>query len=80
MARCKARLVIEAEKTDILKQAVSADNTGYVETLIEDRRLVSFIEAGSIGSMLSTLDDLLVNLKVADDVLGESKILDSQED
>ena len=70
MARCKARMVIEAENAGFLEKAIAADNKGFVAASVEDGRLVAVIEADSIGSMLSTLDDLLVNLKVADEILG----------
>ncbi len=80
MAQCKARMVIEAGNADILGQAVAADNQGYVESFVEDDRLIAFIEADSVGSMLATLDDLLVNLKVADEVLGGHGTIEGQED
>jgi len=80
VAKCKARLVIEAENARFLEQAISADNTGYVKAFMEDGRLVAFIESESVGSMLSTLDDLLVNLKVADDILGGHGTIEGQED
>ncbi len=80
MARCKARLVIEAENAGFLEQAIAADNKGFVEASVEDGRLIAIVEAESVGSMLSTLDDLLVNLKVADEILRGHGILEGQED
>jgi hypothetical protein len=69
VARCKARLVVEAENAGFLEQAIAADNKGFVEACIEDDRLIAIVETDSVGSMLSTMDDLLVNLKVADEIL-----------
>ena len=80
MARCRARLVIEAENPGFLERSVAADNEGFVEARIEDGRLVACIEADSVGSLLATLDDLLVNLKVADDILGGHGTKEGQED
>ncbi len=80
MARCKARLIIEAENADLLKQSISADNQSYVQAFSEDGRMVGFIEAESIGSMLATLDDLLVNLKIASEILGGHGVIEGQED
>ena len=80
MAKCKARLVIEAENAELLKQSIAADNQGYVHTFTEDGRMVAFVEADSIGTMLSTLDDLLVNLKIAGEILGGHGAIDGQED
>jgi hypothetical protein len=80
VARCKARLVVEAENSGFLEQAIAADNKGFVEAYAEDDRLVAIVEAESVGSMLSTLDDLLVNLKVADEVLRGHGTIEGQED
>jgi hypothetical protein len=73
-------MAVEAVNAPILRQATSADNLGYVEMIVEEGQLISLVEADSIGSMLATLDDLLVNLKVADDVLGGKGTIGGQED
>jgi hypothetical protein len=80
VARCKARLVVEAENVGLLERSIAADNKGFVEAFAGDGRLVAIIEAESVGSMLTTLDDLLVNLKVADEILRGHGIVDGQED
>jgi hypothetical protein len=80
VARCKARLVIEAENAGFLERAIAADNKGFVEAFVEDSRLIAIVEAESVGSMLSTLDDLLVNLKVADEVLRGHGTKEGMED
>ena len=80
MARCKARLVVEAENAGFLEQAIAADNLGFVEAFAGDGRLIAIVEAESVGSMLSTLDDLLVNLKVADEILRGHGTVEGQED
>jgi hypothetical protein len=80
MAKSKARMVIEAENACFLEKAIAADNKGYVNAFVEGDRLIAFIEADSIGSMLTTLDDLLVNLKVADEILEGHGTIEGQED
>lgn len=80
MAKCKARLAVEAENARLLTQSVAADNQGYVDAYAEDGRMVAIIEAGSVGTMLATLDDLLVNLKIAGEILGNHGTIDGQED
>lgn len=69
MVTCKARLSIESCDAKLLARSVSADNLSYVKTRYEGGYVVTDIEVDSVGSMLSTLDDILVNLKVANDVL-----------
>ncbi len=80
MAKRRARMVVEAEDPRLLERAIAADNAGYVRTRVEGDRLVALIEADSTGSLLATLDDLLVNLKVADQVLSGRGTIEGQED
>ncbi len=69
MARCKARLSVESCDAKFIARAVNADNLPYVKTHFEGGFVVTEVEVGSVGSLLVTLDDLLVNIKVANDVL-----------
>lgn len=69
MVTCKARLSIESCDAKVLAKAVSADNLPFVRTRYEGGCVITDIEVDSVGSMLVTLDDILVNLKVANDVL-----------
>lgn len=80
MAKCKARMVIESENAALVEQTIMADNPEYVRTVVEQGRVIVYVEAANPGSMLATLDDLLVNLKVAVDLLDDSVILEGQED
>ncbi len=80
MARCKARMVIEAENAVNVEKAIAADNPSYVQTYVEDGKVIVYMEAESPGSMLATLDDLLVNLKVADELLEGHGTIEGQED
>jgi nitrate reductase NapAB chaperone NapD len=80
VARCKARLVVEAENVGFLEQSIAADNKGFVEAFAENGRLIAIVEADSVGSLLTTLDDLLVNLKVADEILRGHGTVEGQED
>jgi tRNA threonylcarbamoyladenosine modification (KEOPS) complex Pcc1 subunit len=73
-------MVIEAGNAVLLERAIAADNKGFVEASVEEGRLVARVEADSVGSMLTTLDDLLVNLKVADEILGGCGTKEGQED
>jgi hypothetical protein len=69
MARCKARISVESCNSEFIARSLTADNLDYVKTHFEGGKVITEIEVDSIGSMLVTLDDLLVNLKVANDVL-----------
>lgn len=69
MARCKARMAVESCDAKFITQSISADNLPYVKTHYEGGSIITEVEVDSIGSMLVTLDDLLVNMKVANDVI-----------
>jgi hypothetical protein len=69
MVTCKARLSIDSCDARLLASAISADNLPFIKTRYEGGSVVTDIEVDSVGSMLVTLDDILVNLKVANDVL-----------
>jgi hypothetical protein len=60
---------IKTDNASLAAKAISVDNLDYIKTYSDMGRVVTVVEVDSIGSMLNTLDDLLVNLKVVDDVL-----------
>ena len=80
MARCKACMVIEAENAEMVEKALAADNPSYVRTHVEGSKVIIETESDSTGSMLATLDDLLVNLKVADEMLEGHGTIEGHED
>ena len=80
MARCKARMVIEAENASMVEKALIADNPPYVHTHVEGNKVIIEVGSDTPGSMLATLDDLLVNLKVADELLEGQGTIEGQED
>jgi hypothetical protein len=60
---------VESCDSEYISEAISADNLPYVRTRFEGGFVITEVEVDSIGSMLVTLDDILVNIKVANDVL-----------
>ncbi|WP_424357094.1 KEOPS complex subunit Pcc1 [Methanocella sp. MCL-LM] len=80
MARCKAHMVVEAENARMVEKAIVADNPSYVRTRVEGNKVIIEVESDTAGSMLATLDDLLVNLKVADELLEGQGTIEGQED
>ncbi len=73
-------MVIEAENAAIVEKAIVADNPQYVRSSAEGNIVTIEVETDSIGSMLATLDDLLVNLKVAGEMLEGHGPIEGQED
>ena len=69
MVKCKARLCVESCDSEFISRSIGADNLPYVKTHFEGGFVVTEVEVETIGSLLVTLDDILVNIKVANDVL-----------
>ena len=69
MVKCRARLSVESCDARLIAQAIGADNLPYVKTRFEGGFVITDVEVDSVGSLLVTLDDILVNIKVANDVL-----------
>jgi hypothetical protein len=69
MVKCRARLAVESCDARLIARSVSADNLSYVKTHYEGGFIITDVEVDGIGSMLVTLDDILVNVKVANDVI-----------
>jgi hypothetical protein len=51
--------------------AVTPDNTDQMRTRVEDGHVVTTIERPGTGGLRSTVDDYLVNLRVADSIVDE---------
>ncbi|MCD1295494.1 hypothetical protein CUJ83_10835 [Methanocella sp. CWC-04] len=80
MVKCRAYMVIETDNAELTSRAISVDNLENIKTVPEKGRVITTVSSDSLGSMLTTLDDLLVNLKVVDDVLcGREDVLPSED-
>jgi len=62
------RTTAEAEK---VHRSVELDNDGYLETEVDGSTVVARIEAGSLKSLLHTLDDFLVCVSVAEKIVSK---------
>ena len=69
MAKCRAHLAVESCDAKLISQSISVDNLSYVKTHYQGGFIITDVDVDSVGSMLVTLDDILVNVKVANDVL-----------
>jgi hypothetical protein len=69
MVKCKARLSVESCDSRSIARSIGTDNPPYVKTSFEGGFIITEVDVDSIGSLLVTLDDILVNIKIANDVL-----------
>lgn len=65
----KCRLSLEFASADEARrvlQSVQVDDEGFIQSKVVESRLEAEIEAGSVSSLLHTLDDYLACVSVAD--------------
>ncbi len=55
-------------KKDVVAGSLSPDNLSNMRTLITDDCILAYITTEKLGSLIATLDDYLMNVKVALDV------------
>ncbi len=60
------------EIAGIIEKSLSPDNLSGMETTTDDNSFSVVFKADKIGTMLSTVDDYLMNAKIADDMIKKS--------
>jgi|GEM_PF-1668870 tRNA threonylcarbamoyladenosine modification (KEOPS) complex Pcc1 subunit len=68
-----AKICIFSEQANIVAQSVSPDNTSDITTTVESNSVLNIIHRDSIGSLRSTVDDLITNINVAVEVVNQTK-------
>lgn len=70
----KGKLTFKSEKAgelvNIIAQSLEPDNVPGIETLIEKDSATVIFSVDKIGTMLASVDDYLMNAKIACDMLG----------
>lgn len=64
------KLETEHEDAHTVARAVAPDNTDEMETHVEDGKVVTRIERGTVESAGATADDYMRNLVVADELVS----------
>jgi hypothetical protein len=70
MRRATVRTPVDAPET--VAAALRPDNTAEIDTRVENGALVTDIERDSTGGLRATLDDYVVNLRVASEVVSHA--------
>ncbi len=65
----KARLSFRGHNADQVAKSLEPDNLPNMQLLMEEDGFYLDFSAEKIGTMLSTADDLLMNIKVAEETL-----------
>jgi hypothetical protein len=65
----KAKLAFQGNGAQSLGQSIKPDNLSDMIMKADDEQLVFDLSFEKIGTLLATLDDLLMNLKIAEETL-----------
>jgi len=65
----KCVLLFEHEKSQLIADVVKPDNTPYMEMKVWGKTITVKIITRTLGSLIATVDDYLVNIKIANDLL-----------
>lgn len=72
--KIKGKLIFKSEKAgelvSIIAQSLAPDNVPGIETIVEDNSFTVVFKADKVSTLLSSIDDYLMNAKIAGDVLG----------
>ncbi|MCX9009902.1 MAG: KEOPS complex subunit Pcc1 [Candidatus Methanoperedens sp.] len=75
--KVKGKLVFKGENAgeliSTIARSLEPDNPSEIETLIDGNSATVIFTAEKIGTLLSSVDDYLMNAKVADDVIKSTK-------
>ena len=69
----RARLVFWGEEAKIVAKAIEPDNLSNMSLVADADHLSLSFSNEKIGTLLSTVDDLLMNIKIAEETLTSSE-------
>jgi hypothetical protein len=67
--KIKAKIEISGENTELSAIPLMQDNTDTMRTTVTAKRAVTCFESDKIGSVIASVDDYLMNAKVAEDIV-----------
>ena len=73
--KMKCVVLFEHEKSTQIADAVKPDNTPYMKMKVRRKTITVEIITRNLGSLIATVDDYLVNIKIAKDLL-EMRLVD----
>jgi len=85
--KIKGNISIKAENAPdmavMITQSLEPDNLKSITTEYEEGSVTTFFESGKIGSLIATVDDYLMNARIAADMLktvGKDNNKNSEDD
>jgi hypothetical protein len=67
--KIKAKITISGENAELAAIPVMHDNTDTMTTIVTEKSAVTCFESEKIGSVIASVDDYLMNAKVAEDLV-----------
>ncbi len=67
--KIKAKIKISGANADLVANPLMRDNMNTMKTVIKEKSAVTYFEAEKIGSLIASVDDFLMNAKVAQDMV-----------
>lgn len=73
MMRIKGKLTLKSEKADelvnIIAQSLAPDNVSGMKTIVDGDSVTVMFEGDKVSTILASVDDYLMNAKIASDML-----------
>jgi len=66
--KIKAKIEISGAAASLVAISLMQDNMANMKTVITESGAITYFEADKIGSLIASVDDYLMNAKVAQDV------------
>ena len=67
--KLKAKITIRGENAELAAIPLMHDNTDTMNTVVTEGSAVTCFESEKIGSVIASVDDYLMNAKVAEDIV-----------
>jgi hypothetical protein len=67
--KIKAKIEISGENADLAAIPLMHDNMDTMRTVVKAKSAVTYIEVDKMGSLIASVDDYLMNAKVAEDIV-----------
>jgi tRNA threonylcarbamoyladenosine modification (KEOPS) complex Pcc1 subunit len=67
----EGKIRIRSPNSDIISGSLTPDNPKNMKTEMKNDEIVIYISMQKLSSLIATMDDYLMNLKIAEDIMGE---------
>ena len=78
--KIEGKLIFKGEKAEdlvnIIAQSLAPDNVPEIKTIIKDDSATVLFEGEKIGTILASVDDYLMNAKIAYEMLNLNSVID----